>query len=887
MSEPRWRRALRMHGPDPRADVDDEFAHHIDERTEALMAKGMTERAARERALQQFGDLERAADTCTDIGSRRVRRGRWSERFESVWQDLVYALRGMRRSSGFTVAAVSTIALGIGANAAVFSLLNVLLLQPLDAAKPDELVRIYTSEGHGIRTDRDRLGASSYADYLDLRQSRALAGLAAHMPLGAAVQLSADAPASRAQARVVSENYFAVLGRPLLLGGWTSDDDAAGFPQAIVSHRFWERTLGGDSSVLGREIIVNRLRVRVAGVTAASFKGIEPSTVDLYFPFRSAPELTGRRDVLADRSERSVKLIGRLAPDATPQSAERSLDGIMTALGAEFPASNARRAIAVRRATSVVPLELAEGMLPSAGLIFGATLVMLAIAGVNVAAILLARTIRRRRELALRMSLGASASRVVRQLVTESVALALVAGAVVVALVSLLPLLADRLGVPPAIQPDVDATVLAYAVAVALVFGVVFGLGPALAGIRADVVESLRGGASNTRPAKAWAQRALVCTQLALSMLLLLVGGALLASLDRQQRVDPGFTTAGVVVADFEDPSGTQDRTHEQELARLVNERLSGVPGVVSATVASMAPLSGDGMRSTIHIPGYAESPDENMEVWMVTAAPDFFRTLRIAMRSGRELKWSDRDTLPRVVVNRAMALKYWGDRDPVGTFVRLGGERGTPAEVIGVSADTRFRSLNEPPQPMYVVQRATWGGTTVLVRTSGEPSATMLAVRGSLSRNDVPMALVRVQSMEEVLRGSLVVTRAVSNTLMTIGLLAVLLASVGLYGVVSYVTTGRTREFGVRLALGASPASITRLVLAYGMRLTVIGALIGTVLGLVALRFLSGMLFEARSSVPSALAVALVLGLVTLVASAIPAARATATSPASALRAD
>ena len=884
MTEPLWRRLHRLHGPDPRADVQEEFAFHLEERTEALMATGMPEAAARELALRQFGDLSRAAATCSAIGTRRARRMQWRERLESVAQDVVYAMKGMRRSPGFTLAAVATIALGIGANTAVFSLLNALLLQPLDATNPRELVRVYTSDGRAPRNDRDRFGGSSYADYVDLRQSPVLAGLAAVMPLGASIQ--ANAAPTRVEARVVSENYFSVLGRPLLLGGWRSDDAATGIPGVIVSHRFWTTSFGGDSSVIGRPLVVNGHGVRVAGVTSASFRGIEPTTVDLYVPFRSATGITGRADLLTGRGERSVRLLGRLAPGATPQSAEAALDGIMSALAAEFPASNAGRRISVRRASSILPLELmGSAVLPTAGLIFGATLVMLTISGVNVAAVLLARTIRRRRELAVRLSLGASPFRLVRQLVTESVVLALVAGIVVIALLSLLPLLASRLGVPPSLQPGVDSMVLGYAVSVAVGFGVLFGLAPALVGMRADVVDSLRGGEVDARPTRARAQRTLVCSQLALSMVLLIVGGALLASLDRQQRVDPGFPVEQLVVADFEDPSGLTDRARNRAFTQLALQRLGAIPGVTSVSVTSMVPLTGEGASSTIHIPGYAEQPDEDMEIPMVMAGPDFFRTLRIPMRLGRELTWGDRDTLSRVVINQSMARRYWGERNPVGTFVQLGGRGGTPAEVIGVAGDARFRSLAEAPRPMYTIQRASADPWSVVVRTSGDASTLLLSVRGSMSRNDVPLALVRLRSMEEIVRTSLVVTRAVSDTIMTIGILAILLAAVGLYGVVSYVMVGRTREFGIRIALGASPSSITRLVLGYGMRLTLIGGVVGMILGLGALRLIGSMLFGSWSAVPIAAVVGLVLCTVTLVACMIPAVRATATSPATALR--
>ena len=880
MSEPVWRRIARLYGPDPRADVREEFEHHLEERIEALMAKGMTEAAAREQALRQFGDIEGAAALCSDIGLQRVRRARWSDRLGSVAMDVGYALKAMRRLPGFTAAAVITIALGVGANTTVFSLLYALLLQPLDAARPHELVRIYTSEGHAPRNERDLLGGSSYADYIDLQRSPALAGLVAYMPIAANARLN-DAPV-RVEGRVVSENFFSVLGRPLYRGQF----DSVTPNDIVISYDFWSTKLGAEASAIGGLIEVNGRRLRVAGITAADFKGIELSDIAIYFPFRAAPELMGRANILTDRGERSLKLLGRVAAGASPQAAEQSLDAIMKALSEQFPASNARRTITVREANSIVPLELMGGaVIPTAGLVFGATVVMLAIAGVNVAAVLLARTIRRRRELAIRLSIGATRFRVIRQLVTESVTLALVAGTVVIALIALLPLLVRSLGVPAAVQPTVDGAVLGYALAVVIGFGMLCGIVPAIGGMRSDVVESLRGGGVSDRPTRARAQRALVCAQIALSMLLLLVSGGLLGSLNRQLRVDPGFVPEQLIVAHFEDPTGTPNRVREQAFNQLAVERLGALPGVTALSITNMTPLTGEGARGSIHIPAYAEQTDEDLEIPFVAVSPDFFKTLGIPMVRGRELTWSDRDTLARVVVNRSMARKYWGNRNPVGSFVHIGGKGAPPAEVIGVSGDARFRSLSEAPQPTYFIQQAGVASASVLIRTRGDADALLLSVRAAMSRNDVPLLLTRLQTMEGIVHSSLVVTRTISRALLSMGALALLLAAVGLYGVVSYVMSARTREFGVRLALGATPGSITRMVLGFGMRLTLIGGIIGLALGFSAIRLIGSMIFGSASYVTSGLSFAVVLGVVTLVACAVPAMRATAVGPASALR--
>ena len=881
MTTPKWRRWLRLRGPNPRADVADEFAFHMEERIEALVASGMTPDAARAKATAQFGDIARAAAICTDIGERRADRVRWTERLQSVAQDLRYAAQAMLRSPGFTAATVLTIALGIGANTVVFSLLNALLFQPLDAERPRELVRVYTSESSVIRDDRDRFGGSSYADYADLRSTPSLRGLAAWAPFGATVTYAGAT--SRSEARVVSDNYFALIGRPLLRGVPPTAID-----EVVISHHFWRTTLGSSPSALGATITVSGRPMRVAGIAAEDFRGIEPSTIHLYLPMSALPGLVGRPGILSGRAERSLKMIGRLAPAATASSAERDLNERMKAIAATYPESNDGRQISVRRAASIIAPESTGGALyPVATLVFAATIIMLLIAGVNVAAVLLSRTVRRRREIAVRLSLGASRPRIARQLLTESLLLAGLASVIVIAIVLTLPIIAANIGVPSAVQPHVDVRVLGYALLVTLTAGVLFGIAPALSGTRADVVDALRITGGDGRQSSNRIQRALVVAQLAMSMLLLVVGSALLDSLDRQQRVDPGFRAENLLAARFEDPLGRFDAERERTFTRLAVERLATIPGVRSVTVASMAPLSGEGFRSTIHIPGYEPAPNESMDVAALTAGPEMFRTLGIPLLRGRELTWADRDTTPKVVINDAMARRYWPSREAVGSFVQLGGRGGTTAQVIAVVGDARFYSLAEPPRPMFTIQRVTGGGPTVLIRTTDDPARLIPAIRGLMSGNDNPLTLMQLETMQDGLRNSLVVSRVVSTVILGIGVLAILLASVGLYGVVSYAMAGRSREFGVRMALGATREQIMRLVVGYGSRLAAIGGAIGLVLGIAATRLMRGMLFGDSSALIAVVSVTLILGTITLIASLVPARRATAVSPAASLRSD
>jgi hypothetical protein len=370
-------------------------------------------------------------------------------------------------------------------------------------------------------------------------------------------------------------------------------------------------------------------------------------------------------------------------------------------------------------------------------------------------------------------------------------------------------------------------------------------------------------------------------------MLLLLTGGALLQGLSRQRRIDPGFATAGLLVAQLEDPSGIPDPARERAFTEAAIGHLAQIPGVRTVSVASMAPLTGDGMRSSIRIPGHSAADGGDPEIAAITAGPDLFATLGIPLRRGRELSWRDRDTLPKVIVNEAMARRFWGAADPIGSTVELGGSGGTPAEVIGVAADARFYSLDQEPVSLYAIQRRTHGGAVVLIRAERDIEVVAGMVRAALTRPDIRFALVGLRSMDAVLETSLLLSRAITNTLLAIGVVAVLLATIGLYGVVSYITSGRTKEFGIRLALGASRRSISTLVIGYGLRTTIASGIVGTAAGIGAIHVMQGMTSGAQLSFAVVAGVWFALAAVTLAACTLPALSATGIPPATALRAD
>jgi predicted permease len=826
VSAPLWRRYARLFGRDPRRDVDDEFAFHLEERVEALVASGLTLEAARARALERFGDIAAARAVCGEIGERRARHARWRDRLDALVQDARYAVRSLRRAPGFAATAVLTAALGIGVNTALFTVVDALLLRPLPVARPHEIVRVYTSEAGASSDPRDALGATSYHDYLDFRRAPALAGLAAYMPVAASIRLGAAE--RRVEGRFVSGDFFATLGVRAAVGRLLAPADArADAPAAVLDHRFWSTALGGDSAVVGATLLLNGRGVTVVGVAAASFVGLEPAAVDVYLPLEAQRVVSPGADLLSSRGDRLLKLVGRLAPGATPERARRDLDAVMRALAAEHPATNRGRRVAVHPARSVIATESAgDGLAPAASLLFAVTGVVLLIAGMNVAALQLARAVSRGRELAVRRSLGAGRGRVVAQLLTESVVLALLAGGVALATTLALPLVARALGAPPSVTPRPDGTVLAFATLLSLATGAAFGLAPALHGAGRDAAGALRGGGASAR-GRARAQRAFVVAQVALSVVLLFVGGLLAESLRRQREVRPGFDASRLVVAEFEGTAGFATAAQDRALATAASARLRALPAVEALSFASAAPLSGEGMRTSIDVPGYRPAPDEDMEVPFVRAGPEYFRSLGMSVVRGAELSASAADTLPRVVVSAAMARRYWPGRDPVGTVVRIGG--GAPAVVVGVAADARLRALAEAPAPNFVVQRAGGGGPTALIRTRGEAAAALPLLRQALAAPTGPYVLRRLRAMDEITAASLQAARAVAAAVTGLSLAALALAVVGLYGVVSYLAAQRTREFGTRVALGARATDVLGLVLRAGLRLALVGGAAGS----------------------------------------------------------
>jgi predicted permease len=811
-------------------------------------------------------------------------------------QDIRYALRGLRRSPGFALVAVLTLGLGIGANTAIFSVVNAVLLRPpAQVREPDRLVWLYTSDYSG-----PRYGASSYADYLDFRAGATqLAGLAAFTPRS--LDLGTGGAASRVLGEEVTGNYFAVLGVVPALGRVFAPDDGravAAQPVAVVSYGLWQRAFAGDSAVVGRAIRVNGHTFTVIGVAPPHFTGsIRGAQMDLWVPYLARNVLVpGSGDLMA-RGDRGLFLVGRLAPGATLAAAQTSVNVIARRLHDAYPRSwtdvhQEPRAITLvaERDARVIP-QLRGAVVGLLGLLMTVVGLMLLICCANVANLLLARAAGRQREVAIRLALGAGRGRLVRQLLTESVLLAGLGALVGVLLATwttgLLMAFKPPLPVPVALDLSIDRGVLLFTAAVAGLAGLIFGVTPARAAARLDLVSALRRGARESAPRRRRPalRSVLVVSQVAMCVILLALAGLMLRSLRAAQAVDLGFDPQHVALFSVElSNQGYGDARARQfydDLARQVGS----LPGVRAVSLAESTPLSLSYNRRGVSVEGYQPAPGEDLEFGANVVGPGYFGLMRIPMARGREFTAQDRTgSLPVVIVNESFARRFWPGEDPMGTRVQNGDALRT---VIGVARDSRIRSVTAEPEPYFYLPylQGPEPNMILAVRTAGDPAAITPAVRRDVSALD-PDLPVQAGTMEEALGVSLFPQRVGAALLSIFGALGLVLASIGLYGVVAYAVAQRTRELGIRVALGAEARDIFRVVLGHGVRLMAVGLAIGVGLALLLTRLARGLLVGVSPTDPLTLGgVAAILMVVGLVASYVPARRATRVDPLVALR--
>ena len=804
---------------------------------------------------------------------------------DTLFQDLRFALRGLLRRPGFTAAVVATLALGIGANAAIFSVVNAVLLRPLPYADPERLVMVW-----GRYPDFGRTG-TSLPDFTDWRngttgtfeEMAALHSAPFNLTgLGEPEQLKADR---------VSANFFRTLGvRPMLGRGFLPEEERTGGDDDVVvlSHGFWQRRFAGDAGVVGRSIQLSGRPYTVIGIAPQGFRFLHD--VDLWAPAR-----IDTASMMQRRRSEYLGVFGRLKPGVTVERAGSELAGVLERVAAEFPETNSRLQSEV-----VSMKEDLVGKVRPALLVFsGAVGLVLLIACANVANLLLARAAAREREVAVRVALGAARGRLVRQLLTESVLIALV-GAAVGLLIAVWAVSALRAGSPEGLLPRlgevrVDPAVVAFSIALAIGTGLLFGLAPALRLASGTLHDSLKEG---SRGAAGGAQtrfrNGLVLGEVAVAVVLLVGAGLLIRSFERLNRVDPGFKPERVLTYGVVLP-----RSRYGEIAQLppvytqLLERTRQIPGVQSVALSNDIPMQGAGYV-TFAIEGRPQTTDgqvtEDVQPFSVTS--DYFRTLGIPLRRGRLIEPQDVEGAPQVaVINEEMQRRYFVGRDPIGLRVTFGDPADTSSTwftVVGVVGNVAQEGLTAKPYAqlyrplMQAPQRGMW----VTVRTAGEPSSVAGAARAALKAVDPDLPANDVRTMEDRISENIAQPRVSVALLGGFSSIALVLAAIGIYGVVSYTVVQRTREIGIRMALGARPEGVLRLVIGQGLVPVAAGVVLGLVLALAATRLMRSLLFGVSATDPLTFAfVALFLGLVALVATYFPARRATRVDPLEALR--
>ena len=803
----------------------------------------------------------------------------------------------MIRAPGFALAAIVSLGLGIGANTAIFSLLDALLLRPMAVARPERIVSVYTSDYSSTK-----YGSSSYPDYVDFRERAAsIADLAAYQTT--TLSMNADGDTEITFGEAVSGNYFSLLGVGAALGRVLIDaDDVDGAPPvAVISHALWTRRFGADQGVIGRRALFNGQPYTVVGIANREFAGaLRGLVTDVWVPSWHWSRVGGRaRDWTTNRGARGMLLIGRLRPNVTVAQAQAAFDVIAAQLYAAYPQQwrnlrNTGRTISVvaERDARLHP----DLFAPVAGFMALLTAVVglvLLTACANVANLLLARGAARSREIGVRLALGSGRMRLIRQLLTENVLLAIVGGAfgILVASAIIRVLMAFKPPLPFAVGVDLrlNAPVVLFTLALSLLTAVVFGLAPALHAARRDIVPVLKADGIVRFGRGSRLRGTFVVAQIACATFLLVAAGLFVRSLLQARAIDVGFNPDRVVVASLTPSLHGYDQTRGRELFDGVLARVSSLANVQSASLASSVPLGIGGSRRGTTIEGYRPQPGEDTETAYNVVSPRYFETMGIALVRGRSFSDADGAGAPPVViVNEAFANRYWPDADPIGKRLSANGSRGPFREVIGVARTGKYRTLGEEPRPFYYLPlwQAYEGQVTLHVKVAVDPTLMLRPIRDAIRTVDATVPVHDVKTMHDQLLIALLPARLAGTLLGAFGLLALLLASVGIYGVMAYSVVQRTREIGVRRALGAQTGNLLRLVLGEGMRLAAIGFAVGLAAAAALTRFASSLLYGVTPTDPVTFAGALgVLTAAAFVACYIPALRALRVDPVTALR--
>jgi predicted permease len=886
-------------------EIEAELRSHVDMRTADNIAAGMSPEEARRDALLRFGNRTGLKE--------RVIAADAQVSLDSVWQDLCYGLRVLRKSPGFTVVAVLTLALGIGVNTAIFSVINAAVLRMLPVRNPKQLVQVGF---RGKHSGESFVGESfSYPLFKELRQhNQVFTDISAFDYWDSLDVHAADLSlaSETAKAQLVSVNFFSILGINAILGRTFAPDEGNGagpHAVAVISYGLWTRMFARDLSVLGKKLVIEETPFTIVGVAPSHFSGVSPGrTYDVWVPVSMQPEAFPGENKLTQNDTNWLSLVARLKPGVSTEQARAGLDVVYQQFQHEHDISKwseqDRRDFFTH---SIVLFPAATGtdylrreFLGPLFLLMAMVGLVLIIACANVANLMLARGSVRQREIAVRSALGAGRCRLTRQLLTESLLLALAGGALGVlfaylgssVLVALMSLGQNRVTLD--VHPDLS--VLGFTFVIALATGVGFGLAPALRATQLSAIGSVQPGFHSPTTSQSGRRmgRGLVVAQVALSLILIIGAGLLVRTLHNLEILDPGFNRNNVLLFGFDPAKAGYKGEQVVQLRQSVLEQIQHAPGVRCASFSFLTPISGGGWDNQArYVEGYTPQPGEDRDVYLNAVGPRFFETLGTPVLLGRAFGPQDRTGPLVALINQTMSRRFFGDRNPIGKHFRLGpwsGNRGF--EIIGVVRDAKYLSLREQAPPtayLYIPQMpagASPGGVTVEISSVIPPMSLVPELRTLLQAVGPRLTAIDVKTLAEQVDQSLYQEKLVSALASFFAVLALVLASIGLYGLLSYAVARRTNEIGIRVALGAETHHILRMVLREALALVILGIVIGVPVALAAARLIATILYGLKATDPLTTVGAVgVMSVVALLAGYIPARRAMRVDPMVALR--
>ena len=857
----------------------EELESHLQMHTEDNLRAGLTPEEARRQAIIKLGGVEPAKE--------KYRRQRGLPLIEMLVQDLRYGLRMLIKRPSFTVIAVISLALGIGANTAIFSLVNTMVLRPLPVERPEQLVALQNEAGLKVSM------AFSYPNYKDFRdRNDVFAGLIGYR--FAPLSVSHDGVNEKLWGYIVTGNYFDLLGVKAALGRVISPDDdrlPGAHPVTVLSYKCWLQRFGADPGIIGKSLIANGRSFTIIGVAPRGFFGTEfIAAPELWFPMAMQGEIEMGAPWLDRRGVEQTYVQGRLKSGVSAAQAQAALNSIALQLESEYPDVNQGKRVVVS------PPGLMSGMLRGqalgfVGILMAVVAFALLLACANLANLLLARAVERRKEIAVRLSLGASRRRVVWQLLTESMLLALGGGAFGLLLAYWLVNLAVGaklpIDFPILIDLHIDYRVLVFTFLMSFVTGVLFGLLPALQTTKVELLTALKDEPSFGGAHRSWWKSCLIVLQVALSLMILVSGGLMLRALQRAQTINLGFTPRNAIEVSFDLRLQGYDNARGREFQKRLLERVRALPGAQSAGIVDLAPVDLHFTGALVFIEGQTPERIANAPRAMASRiSPGYLRAMNTRLRQGRDFTERDDERAPRVaIINETFARRFWPGQNPLGKRFSQGSPQSPMMQVIGVVEDGKYNWLSAEPQP-YVcrpLSQAYSGATTVIVRAATDPQKLLAVVRNEVQRLDPHMPITS-RLLVEKMALPLLPARLAAAVLGGFGLLA--LAAIGIYGVMSHAVSRRTHEIGVRMAMGAQASDILRLTLGQGITLALIGVAIGLSVALALTRLMKTLLFGVSATDPLTYSgvTALLIG-VALAACYIPARRATKIDPIVALR--